>query len=248
MWECIYKDFTGTQKRLLDGYEGKEKDLIRVALLLDGIACIDIFKIIFNILTSNTEFSKVNVISIVAVCVSFVLIAIAVIHSTKRESKQEYRTRELKKFKEILENKTYQLRKEKDKKEFLSYVEKEKEQLSSSFFSQNIKVTIISATIIFFTATMDTFSKFFNNINEFLLMWIIVFFQSLLLFGGITMLIGVKSPRLARCEQICSLTEEVILFANRLDNLAEERVHYTNYTDNLIAFVKKIMKARKSVH
>lgn len=79
-------------------------------------------------------------------------------------------------------------------------------------------------------------------------MWIIVFFQSLLLFGGITMLIGVKSPRLGRCEQICSLTEEVILFANRLDNLAEERVHYTSYTDNLIAFVKKIMKARKSVH
>ena len=58
MWECIYKDFTGTQKRLLDGYEGKEKDLIRVALLLNGIACIDIFKIIFNILTFNTEFLK----------------------------------------------------------------------------------------------------------------------------------------------------------------------------------------------
>lgn len=195
-----------------------------------------------NILTSNTVFPKVDVISIVAVCLSFVLIAIAVIHSTKRESKQEYRIREQKRFKEILENKTYQLHKEKDKKEFLSYVQKEKEQLSSSFFSQNIKVTIISATIIFFTATMDTVSKFFNNINEFFVAWLLALLYFLLFFGSIIMLIGVKSPRLARCEQICNLTEEVILFANSLENLKEEPVHDTCYTDNLIAFVKKIMK------
>ncbi len=119
---------------MLDGYEGKEKDLIRGAVVL-----------------------------YVVVFVSFLSIVIAVVLSVKRESKREHRIGELKQFKKILENEKYQLLNDEDKKEFLSYVEKDKEQLSKSFFHKNANAAIVSGTIIFFTATMDTFSKFTDD-------------------------------------------------------------------------------------
>ncbi len=238
MWECIYKDFAA-EKGLL-GYEGKEKDLIRGAVVLYVVVCADLM--LLNIHTPKTTFPKVDVFAIVGVFVSFLSIVIAVVLSVKRESKREHRIGELKQFKKILENEKYQLLNDEDKKEFLSYDEKDKEQLSKSFFHKNANAAIVSGTIIFFTATMDTFSKFTDDWKIFFFRWVLFACITVCLLGFYLVFRKEKKPRLIRCEKICNMTKEIILFANSLDNSEEEPMHYISYTDNLIAFVKKIMK------
>ena len=182
------------------------------------IASITTFLIIICSKYEDNETSPIwFFILLSAMILPTIIIVILEKHIEKKKQTKEYREMELKNSKEIIEKK-YQLNDPKKKKAFIYYLQKQIEQMNKSFFDRNATATAISMIIVFFTATMDTFSVFFQDGELFFAVWA--------LFATLTFCICIiiynfmgnsKSVRLSKCEKVCNLMQELLIFEESLE-------------------------------
>lgn len=219
MWEYILKDLNNKQASINSKLiSTKERICMYFCASVFIIAAIVAFAIIIDSELKNSKsVSKNFLISLFVMILAAVSFAFIQNHIEKKKQTKKYREKELMNFKEIIEKK-YQLNDPQKKKPFIYYLQKQIEQMNRSFFDRNAKVTAISMIIVFFTATMDTFSVFFQDGELFFAVWAL--FATLTFCGCIityNFMRNSKSVRLSKCEKVCNLMQELLIFEESLE-------------------------------